>query len=255
MFRPNTFVTYLFATNMFVNVGRMPPTSSRRERPAKPALSRAGIVAETIRIVQAEGLERATMRRVAQALDTGPASLYVYVANTAELHAAVLDELLGALQPSADGDWQARLEALLGEYARVLYAHPGLARSALVLRPTGPNSVLLYDRVLGLLLDGGVEPARAAWGVDLLLLHVTASAAEHSQPTPGDIDAPADDEAEWDALTRALRTASPEHAPHVAAHVDVLLAGTPAQRDTWALRALVAGIAAAPDPLPRDDAS
>jgi len=30
-----------------------------------------------------------------QELDTGAASLYVYVRNTAELHAAMLDELLG----------------------------------------------------------------------------------------------------------------------------------------------------------------
>ena len=233
----------------------MAPTSSRRERPAKPALSRAWIIAETIEIMRNEGLEKATMRRVAQALDTGPASLYVYVANTAELHAAVLDELLGALQLRPAGDWQTRLEALLADFADVLYAHPGLARSALVLRPTGPNSVLLYDRVLGLLLDGGVEPARAAWGVDLLLLHVTATAAEHSAPGPGDIDAPADDEAEWDALSSALRAATPDRAPHVAAHADVLLAGTPAQRSTWALRALLTGIAASPDPLPTDHTS
>ena len=54
---------------------------SRRDRPAKPALSLQWIVAETISIMRTEGLERATMRRVAQALDTGPASLYVYVAN------------------------------------------------------------------------------------------------------------------------------------------------------------------------------
>ena len=35
------------------------------------------------------------MRRLAQELDTGPASLHVHVRNTAEPHAAVLDELLG----------------------------------------------------------------------------------------------------------------------------------------------------------------
>ena len=70
---------------------------SRRERPAKPALTRAGIVAAAVEVMRSEGLERVTMRRLAQELDTGPASLYVYVANTAELHAAVLDELLGDL--------------------------------------------------------------------------------------------------------------------------------------------------------------
>ena len=123
-------------------------TRSRRDRPAKPALSREWIIAATLEIVRAEGLEKATMRRVAQALDTGPASLYVYVTNTAELHSAVLDELLGTLTGDAEGAWSERLEALLSTYGDVLYAHPGLARSALLIRPTGTNAVRLYDRVL-----------------------------------------------------------------------------------------------------------
>jgi AcrR family transcriptional regulator len=223
--------------------------------PAKPALSREWIVAETIMIMRTEGLEKATMRRVAQALDTGPASLYVYVANTAELHSAVLDELIGSLQVGAGDGWQVRLEGLLAGYAEVLFAYPGLARSALVLRPTGPNAVRLYDRVLGLLLEGGIPPGRAAWGVDLLLQYVTANAAEHSAPTPSDIDAPADDEAELDALEHALRTADPDVAPHIAAHVDALLSGTPAERVTWAIHALLAGIATTPLPVTLSDES
>ena len=70
---------------------------SRRERPAKPSLSRDGIIETAVALMREEGLERVTMRRLAAALDTGPSSLYVYVRNTAELHAAVLDELLGSV--------------------------------------------------------------------------------------------------------------------------------------------------------------
>lgn len=49
--------------------------------------------------MQEEGLERVTMRRLAAELDTGLASLYVYVyvRNVAELHGAILDELLAGL--------------------------------------------------------------------------------------------------------------------------------------------------------------
>ena len=54
-------------------------------------------MAAAVEILQAEGLERVTMRRLAEKLDTGPASLYVYVRNTDELHAAILDELLGSV--------------------------------------------------------------------------------------------------------------------------------------------------------------
>jgi AcrR family transcriptional regulator len=217
---------------------------SRRERPAKPALSREWIIAETIEIMRAEGLEKATMRRVAQALDTGPASLYVYVANTAELHAAVLDELIAFLSEGDSDEWQTRLESLLASYSAVLFRYPGLARSALILRPVGPNAVRLYDRVLGLLLEGGIASDRASWGVDLLLHHVTSTAAEHSVPTPSDIDAPTDDREKMGALQRALRSAAPEVAPNVAAHAEELLSGTPAGRTSWALKVLLTGIMA-----------
>lgn len=238
-------------------------SSSRRERPAKPALSRQWIIAETIEIMRSEGLEKATMRRVAQALDTGPASLYVYIANTAELHSAVLDELLGALwrEPAIDGAWNDRLETLLRQYTELLFAYPGLARSALVSRPSGPNAVQLYDRILALLLEGDVAADRASWGVDLLLQHVTGIAAEHSATAPGDTapgekvpgdKAPGDkalaDDAGMSSLARALHAADPATAPHVARHVDAILSGEPSQRVTWAIQALIAGLAATPIP-------
>lgn len=220
--------------------------NSRRERPAKPALSREWAVAETIEIMRREGLEKATMRRVAKALDTGPASLYVYVANTADLHSAVLDELIGTLAPGAHGDWRTRLESLLAGYSEVLYAYPGLARSSLMLRPTGPYALRLYDQLLGLLLEGSIAPSRAAWGVDLLLQYVTSSAAEHSPPAPKDIggdEREADDE---NALAAAVASADPQVTPHLAVRAETVISGTPSQRTTWAIRALVAGITATP---------
>ena len=114
------------------------PIVSRRERPAKPALTREGIVAAAVGVMQAEGLDRVTMRRLAQELDTGAASLYVYVRNTAELHAAMLEELLGQVDLSpvtAAGDWSDRLIKVLWSYTRILFEQPGLAQSALVTRP------------------------------------------------------------------------------------------------------------------------
>src|SRR5258707_14230390 len=98
------------------------PIISRRERPAKPALTREGIVAAAVAVMQAEGLDRVTMRRLAQELDTGGASLYVYVRNTAELHAAMLEQLLGqvALSPvTAPGDWRDRLIRVLPSFLTI----------------------------------------------------------------------------------------------------------------------------------------
>src|ERR1022692_837998 len=157
------------------------PVVSRRERPAKPALTREGIVAAAVGVMQAEGLDRVTMRRLAQELDTGAASLYVYVRNTAALHAAMLEELLGQVDLSpvtASGDWRDQLIKVLWSYTRILFEQPGLAQSVLVTRPSGPAYVSLAEGILALLSAGGVASGRAAWAVDLLLHFATSTAAE-----------------------------------------------------------------------------
>src|SRR5215831_19907021 len=160
---------------------RTRPIVSRRERPAKPALTREGIVATAVGVMQAEGLDKVTMRRLAQELDTGAASLYVYLRNTAELHAAMLEQLLGQVDLSpvmAAGDWRDRLIEILTSYTSILFRQPGLAQSVLVTRPSGPAYLNLAEAILALLSAGEVPPARAAWAVDLLLHFATSTAAE-----------------------------------------------------------------------------
>ncbi|MFF4738170.1 TetR/AcrR family transcriptional regulator [Streptomyces sp. NPDC001262] len=222
---------------------------SRRERPAKPALTREGIVTAAVEIMRAEGLQKVTMRRLAQELDTGPASLYVYLASTDELHAAVLDRLLGTVGPApAEGTWRERLEALLTAYTVMLFEHPALARAALVARPSGEHYLRLVETLLALLAEGGVPAAQAAWGVDVLLQHATATAAEHATRAQS-----ADAEADWNALTRALRDASPSTHPQIAALGPLLLAGTPQQRLSWGFQMLLTGITHTPTPAPADE--
>ncbi|WNV86405.1 TetR/AcrR family transcriptional regulator C-terminal domain-containing protein [Umezawaea sp. Da 62-37] len=218
---------------------------SRRERPAKPALSREGIVSLAVDLVRTEGLKRVTMRRLAQELDTGAASLYVYVRNTAELHAAVLDELLGSVDLSpvtSEGDWRDRLAEVVSSYTWLLFRHPGLAQSALVARPSGDNYLSLVEAMLALLDEGGVPSGQASWGVDVLMLHSTASAAEHSSDDKDETE----DASAWEALTGKVLNASAETHPHVAAIGADLLAGPPTARRSWILRALINGIATTP---------
>lgn len=211
---------------------------SRRERPAKPALTRSGIIATAVRVMRAEGLQRVTMRRLAKELDTGPASLYVYVANTTELHGAILDELLGEVDlaaAGAGGDWREGIEAVLASYTHLLVQLPSLAQSALVARPSGTNYLNLLDALLALLKQGGVPDDQAAWGVDTLLQVATASAAEHA----GEDDA---DGTEWKAVAAAVENASADQLPHVTALGSELLSGSPETRRRWTTRMLLNGI-------------
>jgi AcrR family transcriptional regulator len=220
--------------------------TSRRERPAKPALTREGIIAAAVDIMRVEGLQRVTMRRLAQELDTGPASLYVYVSNAAELHAAILEDLLSAVDLSpvtAAGGWRERLAAVLGSYTKVLFEHPSLAQAALVARPSGRNYLALVEALLTLLAEGGVPGRQSAWGVDVLLQVATATAAEQSTR-----DKAADADTEHQALVVALRDAPPETYPHIAALGTDLMAGLPEERLDWIFHMLINGTLHTPRP-------
>jgi AcrR family transcriptional regulator len=217
---------------------------SRRERPAKPALTRPGIIDAALAILRRDGLHRVTMRSIASALDTGPASLYVYVRNTEDLHAQILDALLAPVPATAvgAGPWRDRLKAVLNEYGRVLFQHPEMARMALSTQPSGPNYLAMVDAVLGLLREGGVGDHQAAWGVDLLLLLMTAEAAEHTARGPAQVMA------DQSALALQIAAADPGRYPHIARLGDSLLSGTGEGRLDWALDVLLAGVRAAPVP-------
>ena len=220
------------------------------------------MVAVALRIMREEGLERVTMRRLASELDTGPASLYVYVANMAELHGALLDELLAELELTREtdagtaretdagtardagaGTARAALTDLLADYIGLLIRYPSLARSVLSLWPTGPHYLRLVDSLLGLLAAAGVPARQAAWGVDLLLQHATATAAEHGTRDES-VEA---DEQGYDLATAIQEAAAADH-PHLARVRSDLLSGTGGQRMRWQLAALIDGIATTPTP-------
>ncbi|MFG3253681.1 TetR/AcrR family transcriptional regulator [Streptomyces sp. NPDC048172] len=249
----------MFATMSVVGVRREPV--SRRERPAKPALSRRGIVDTAVRIMRAEGLEKATMRRLAQELDTGPASLYVYVANTAELHAAVLDALLGEVDltgreggkggkggksdksDKSGKDWRGQLRAVMTSYTLVLFEHPQLARSALVARPSGENYLRLMERLLDLLSRSGADREQVAWGVDKLLQDATATAAEQATR---EHDPRSEDD--WSSAVGVLHAVDETTHPAISAHMPQLVSGTAEDRLRWSFDVLVNGITGTPVP-------
>ena len=56
--------------------------------------------------------------------------------------------------------------------------HRGIARVSIANVPTGENSLLVADNLMGLLLAGGVTPRDAAWSCDVLPLFVSAAAVE-----------------------------------------------------------------------------
>jgi AcrR family transcriptional regulator len=103
----------------------------RPERAARgpvPEYSRARIAAAGIALADEGGLITVSMRRVAAAIGTAPASLYRYVANREELVLVMADQVLGELRyPEPTGeDWLAELLAVARQQLELFRRHPWL---------------------------------------------------------------------------------------------------------------------------------
>ncbi|MFF4850461.1 TetR/AcrR family transcriptional regulator [Streptomyces sp. NPDC001194] len=233
---------------------------STRTRPAKPPLSERAVVDAGLRVLRREGLDSVTMRKVAAELDTGPASLYVYVAQREELLRLMLDAVIAtvplpALPAPSHGDWRERLAGLITEVVHALNAHPGIGRVSLGSIPTGPAWLDLFDRILGLLLAGGVDRQRAAWGCDLIALHIGAVTYEVgvAQPAygagaggPGGPDAlqgALESRHAQASIEERLAALDPGRHPHLAASAVELAAGPAAARLALGIEVLIGGLA------------
>lgn len=213
-----------------------------RSRPVKEPLSLEAFTVAALGLLEREGMEAVTLRRLARELETGPASLYAYVRSVQELHALMLDRALSAvdLNPAPQDGPRERLMGICSSYVRALLRRDGLARLAASVLPYGENAVALTDAVLECLRSMGLPPRRAAWGSDLLMLHVTAIAAEQDRWR-----------AQHDPIGRArggYGQADAERFPHVHELHDELFSGTVAARFAWTLDALLTGIVEAPEP-------
>ena len=156
---------------------------STRDRPAKSPLSRDAVITAGLKVLREEGIEGVTMRRVASELDTGAASLYVYVSNRQDLLNQMFDAVTAEVDLGDEPDpqrWREQLVAVLTSARDAMDRYPGIARVPLANVPTGPNASRAADRMLGLLRAGGVDDRSAAWFLDVVSLYLNAASFETS---------------------------------------------------------------------------
>jgi AcrR family transcriptional regulator len=218
---------------------------STRDRPAKPPLGEDVILDVAMRILREEGLEAVTMRRLAAELDTGPASLYVYVSGRDELNDALLDRVAGliALEEPDPARWRAQVHALMAGMLTTLEAHPGIATVALANPPTGECTLLVADNLIGLLRAGGIDEQDAAWACDILPLISTALAVEsaiYQQRGPAGLT----ETAMIERLDRVFGALSPARFPNLTAMGAKMISGDGEQRFRFAIDVVIDGLVA-----------
>jgi AcrR family transcriptional regulator len=162
-------------------------------------LNRKAIVAAAIRILDDGGLDGFTMRRVADALGTGPASLYWHVGSKDGLLDLIFEEVIGEQQvPDAEsGRWQEQLKDVARTMRATILHHRDIVRISIGRVPMGPNALRYSDRVLAILRAGGASDRLAVLGHHLLISIVNGFTMDETgmdgQPPPEPIAAMARD--------------------------------------------------------------
>jgi AcrR family transcriptional regulator len=148
------------------------PSTSDRQPPA--SLTREVVLAAALEIIDRDGADGLTMRRLGHALDRDPMALYRHAANKNALLDGVVELVMGQarLDPS-DPDWAGQLRTFARAFRGIAIAHPHVV-PLLVTRPLATPLAL---RPLGTLrpLEDTLDLLTRAGFSDVEALHVYRS--------------------------------------------------------------------------------
>ncbi|TGQ29216.1 MULTISPECIES: TetR/AcrR family transcriptional regulator C-terminal domain-containing protein [unclassified Mesorhizobium] len=131
-------------------------------RPAgEPPLSRQRIVATAVELLDAQGIDGLTMRRLADRLGSGVMSLYWHVDSKEDVFDLALDAVLeyrGSPQEPQSEDWRGEIVHILEDWRASMLSHSWSA-SLLPRRALGPNILSRLELLSKALSRAGVADA------------------------------------------------------------------------------------------------
>ncbi len=130
---------------------------------ARLSLTAEAIYEAALRLVDQEGIDALTMRRLAADLGVATMSLYGHVPNKDQLLLGVVDLATReiGLPEAGTRPWDA-LRSITREFRRVALRHPNLVPLIVRQPPTGPEGLHTLEAALDALRRAGMEPTAAA---------------------------------------------------------------------------------------------
>src|SRR3954468_23240438 len=150
---------------------RVPEQRGKRKR--RDPLTREAIVETAIKVLDEVGLAGFSMRRVADALNTGAASLYWHVGSKDGLFDLIFEEIIGEQVgeiPDPDPEhWQEQLKEVARTMRRAILRHRDIVQLSIGRIPMGPNALRMSERVLAIMRAGGVPDELAVQSYLLMI--------------------------------------------------------------------------------------
>ena len=213
----------------------------RRSGPRNRApLTRDAIVDAALTVLDRGGLDALSMRRVAEELGAGAASLYWHVSGKEQLLTLVLDRVIAEI-PLPDPDpsrWQDQVRQFSRDGRAAFMRYRDVARASLGRMPEGPNFLRVVEWQLSLLRDAGIPPRAAAWFGDVLALYIGAHALEQTTGVPEHVSG----EQAQEMLQEYMASLPPEQFPALLSMMPVVMEGSADERFEFGLDLLIMGL-------------
>jgi AcrR family transcriptional regulator len=201
------------APNTTSRSGRAEPLAARQLR----SLSRQKIVEAALTLLEEDGPDALSMRRLAQRLHVSPNALYTHVQSKADLIEGLVDEVYAGLELTVDpaDNWTDQLAAISQALREQLLDHPAIVPLALHQPGLGPHGLRLGEAIYNVLRPAGFSDQAVVGTVYALLTYVLGFVA--LEAPRADADQQSNDE-----FVRRLRTyfgsLPPRRFPH---HVEL----------------------------------
>lgn len=209
---------------------------------SRPTLSRQLIVATCLELVEREGPDKLTLRRLGEVLGADPTAIYRHFRDKDELTRAVGDEILRPVcdgLPPDDAGWRVVLRELCVRLRQAYVGHPGLTALVQAGPPLQEHELRLTETMLAQLQRARLEAVDVALAYHALIELTLGAAAIDSALAA----APADERAaayrRFRATYAALDEAAFPASTSAAAHLWV---GTADDRYLYALDRMLDGI-------------
>jgi AcrR family transcriptional regulator len=131
------------------------------DRPRREPLTRQRIIEAALRIMDDEGLEAVTMRRIGRDLGVEAMSLYNHVQDKEDILNGVCEQVLAEFRIPESEDWAEAARLGAREYRRLLLAHPNVITLLSEGKGpfTNPDALRAYEFALGIFRSVGLAEA------------------------------------------------------------------------------------------------
>lgn len=165
----------------------------RAKRQERPHLSREEVVRAALAIVDRDGLDGFSMRKLGAELGVDPMAAYYYFPNKAAVLDGIVDAVQAEITPLPDNNdapWDVRLRGTMHAWRQVLRAHPHALPALSTHPPLSESSLRQWEAAAEILHDAGFTPIEALQAIVCISGYVVGVTLAEVGQQPGNVPDP-----------------------------------------------------------------